>query len=263
MLPLFVATILLFLAPPGPDMVYVAAVGLDGGRRAAVAAILGIGTGMSIYAALVVLGLGRLAETHPLLLDAVKAGGAGYLLWLALMTVRDAHRPGRAERAGADRAYRRGVLVSLTNPKLMLFFLAVLPQFVGEAENLKAQLAMLGVVNVLAEVLLYGAIGVMAGQLQARVMGGGRAGVVMTYVAAVVYLTIGLVIARARTELDTVGVCSSHAKAVGVCSGPSMTGRSCWTGRQGLQSSLHLDTSVEMPRRLQATRAGSHRPCLS
>lgn len=193
-LPLFVATILLFLAPPGPDMVYVAAVGLDGGRRAAVAAILGIGTGMSIYAALVVLGLGRLTETHPLLLDAVKAGGAGYLLWLALMTVRDAHRPGRAERAGADRAYRRGVLVSLTNPKLMLFFLAVLPQFVGEAENLKAQLAMLGVVNVLAEVLLYGAIGVMAGQLQARVVGGGRADVVMTYVAAVVYLALGLVI---------------------------------------------------------------------
>ncbi len=64
-LPGYVAMILLFLGPPGPDMAYMLAVGLEGGRRAAVKAILGIGTGMSVYVAAVVIGLGKIAQTYP------------------------------------------------------------------------------------------------------------------------------------------------------------------------------------------------------
>jgi hypothetical protein len=76
-LPGYVAAILLFLGPPGPDMAYMLAVGLEGGRRSAVKAILGIGTGMSVYAAAVVAGMGEIARSHPLTLDAVRIMGAG------------------------------------------------------------------------------------------------------------------------------------------------------------------------------------------
>lgn len=187
-LPAFVAVILAFLVPPGPDMAFMLAVGLERGRAAAVRAILGIGTGMTVYAAAVVLGVASMAERAPILLDVVKVLGAAYLLWLAWHAFRAAHRPdGSSANQPTAHAYWRGVIVSLTNPKVILFFLAVLPQFVGEAESTTAQLAMLGVVNVAMEVLLYGAIGVLAGAFQARFANSRRGGVVLHTIAGIVY----------------------------------------------------------------------------
>ena len=79
-LPGFLGVILVFLIPPGPDMAYMLAVGLEGGRRAALKAILGIATGMSVYTAAVVVGLGEVAKSHPDLLTGLKLLGATYLL---------------------------------------------------------------------------------------------------------------------------------------------------------------------------------------
>jgi threonine/homoserine/homoserine lactone efflux protein len=190
-LPSLVGVTLLFLLPPGPDMAYMVAVGLEGGRRAAVKAILGIATGMSVYAAAVVVGVGAFAQSHPLLLDAITLFGAGYLLWLAYVTVRNARRKATdPSEIAAGPWYLRGVLVSLTNPKIMLFFLAVLPGFVGDARNVTLQLAVLGAANVLTEVLLYGGIGLLAGGFHARISGARTARSVLNYVAGAVYLAL-------------------------------------------------------------------------
>lgn len=194
-LPGFVAVILLFLVPPGPDMAYMLAVGLAGGRGAAVKAILGIGTGMAIFVTAVVVGVGRMAQAYPLVLDAVKVLGAIYLLWLAYTTVRSARRsPRSSSEVTAARPYVRGMLVSLTNPKVILFYLAVLPQFMGNAQHTELQLAMLGAVSVGMEVLLYGAIGVGAGAFHTRFSESHRAGAVLHYIAAAVYLVLAVVI---------------------------------------------------------------------
>lgn len=195
-LPAFIGVILLFLIPPGPDMAYMIAVGLQGGRRAAVWAILGIGTGMSVYAASVVFGVGELVRTFPAVLAVSKLLGAAYLLWLAFSTIRGARRAqdDRISDVPTGRWFTRGVLVSLTNPKVMLFFLAVLPQFVGAAENVTAQLAMLGAVNVAAEIVLYGGIGLMAGTLHARFAGSQRTTSTLHYLAAGVYLLLAVAV---------------------------------------------------------------------
>lgn len=193
-LPGFIAMILVFLAPPGPDMAYMIAMGLQGGRRAALRAILGIGTGMSVYAALVALGLGRVVERWPLVLVVVKLGGAAYLLWLAWHAWRDApHAPEPGQTPGG-RPYLRGCLVSLANPKVILFFLAVLPQFVGRATSPGAQLALLGAVNVATEVVLYGGIGALAGTLQAKLGRSRGAASLLARAAAVVYLALAVVV---------------------------------------------------------------------
>jgi threonine/homoserine/homoserine lactone efflux protein len=195
-LPAFIGVILLFLIPPGPDMAYMVAVGLQGGRRAAVRAILGIGVGMTVYAAAVVFGVGELVRTFPAVLAVLKLLGAAYLLWLAFSTIRGARHatPDQTTSVPAGRWFTRGVLVSLTNPKVMLFFLAVLPQFLGTAGNATVQLALLGAVNVTAEVVLYGAIGVTAGTLHARFSGSRRATSTLHYVAAAVYLLLALAV---------------------------------------------------------------------
>ncbi|GAA1165439.1 LysE family transporter [Nesterenkonia sandarakina] len=190
-LPAFIAVILLFLIPPGPDMAFMVAVGLERGRRAAVTAILGIGTGMSLYAAGAVAGIGQLAQAHPLLFDLVKLLGAGYLIWLGIGTLRSARRATTDHDVSVTaRPYVRGLLISLTNPKIILFFVAVLPQFLGEAQNTGLQLAMLGAVNVMMEVVLYGAIGLLAGTFNARFASSGKGRAVLSYMAGAVYLVL-------------------------------------------------------------------------
>ncbi|WP_330265109.1 LysE family translocator [Streptomyces griseorubiginosus] len=190
-LPGYMAVILLFLGPPGPDMAYMLAVGLEGGRRAAVKAILGIASGMSVYAAAAVAGMGEIARSHPSVLDTVRILGAVYLLWLAYVTMRHARRAisGHGD-VRAGRWYLRGILVSITNPKIILFFLAVLPQFIGDAENPGFQMALLGAINILMEVILYGCIGVMAGYFQARLTGSTKATAVLNYIACTVYVVL-------------------------------------------------------------------------
>lgn len=190
-LPGYMAVILLFLGPPGPDMAYMLAVGLEGGRRAAVKAILGIATGMSVYAAAVVAGMGEIARSHPSVLDTVRILGAVYLLWLAYVTMRHARRAisGHSD-VRVGRWYLRGILISITNPKIILFFLAVLPQFIGNAENPGFQMAILGAINILMEVILYGSIGVLAGFFQARLTGSTRATAVLNYIACTVYVVL-------------------------------------------------------------------------
>jgi threonine/homoserine/homoserine lactone efflux protein len=88
------------------------------------------------------------------------------------------------------------VVVSLANPKVLLFFVAVLPQFMGDAQNAALQLAMLGAVNVVSEVLLYGAIGVLAGAFHSRFRGSRKAGAAFNYIAGAVYVVLaGVVVA--------------------------------------------------------------------
>ncbi|WP_445281790.1 LysE family translocator [Streptomyces sp. DSM 118148] len=190
-LPGYMAVMLLFLGPPGPDMAYMLAVGLEGGRRSAVKAILGIATGMSVYAAAVIAGLGEIARSHPSALDAVRILGAAYLLWLAYVTMRHARRAisGHSD-VTAGRWYLRGVFVSITNPKIILFFLAVLPQFIGSADNPGSQMAILGAIDILMEVILYGCIGVLAGFFHARLVDSTKATAVLNYSACTVYVAL-------------------------------------------------------------------------
>lgn len=193
-LPAFIGVVLVFLAPPGPDMTYMLAVGLQGGRTAAVRAILGIGSGMSVYAAAVALGLGAVAATYPAALDAVKLAGAAYLLWLAIITARAARTAAGEPLVVSQRWFLRGAMVSLTNPKLILFFLAVLPRFAGQAQSTTAQMAMLGAVNVATEVVLYGAVGVGASAFRDRFLSHAGAQRSLEYLAAAVYLVLALLI---------------------------------------------------------------------
>lgn len=190
-LPGLIAVTLLFLVPPGPDMAYMVTVGLHGGRGAALKAILGIGTGMGIYAAAAVAGMGRIAQSHPLLFDAAQILGAAYLLRVAYETVRSARRDvGGPTGIETGRWYVRGFLVSLSNPKIMLFYLAVLPRFLGDARNVGLQLAVLGAANVVTEMVLYGGLGVFAGVLHSRSNTSRKSQAVLKYIAGVVYVAL-------------------------------------------------------------------------
>ncbi len=124
---------------PGPDMLFLLGQTLAGGPRRGLAAMAGIVTGAMIHIAAATAGVAALVAASPLLFAGVQALGAAYLLWLGIGALRAAWRGGGAGPAAPDAAaagavrtaYRQGLLTNLTNPKVALFFLAFLPQFVA------------------------------------------------------------------------------------------------------------------------------------
>lgn len=117
---------------PGPDMAFVLAQGAGSGARRGVAAALGVGVGALVHVALAALGLAALLAAAPLALTVVRYLGAAYLLWLAVGMIRNPPQLGAAAReAGPWAAFRRGVVTNVTNPKVAMFFVAFLPQFVS------------------------------------------------------------------------------------------------------------------------------------
>lgn len=132
------ACLVLFITP-GPDMSLFLAKTLSGGRRAGMAAMLGAMAGCCVHTLLAALGLSALIAASPPAFAALKVVGALYLLWLAI----DAVRNGSALRlrdaeplapAGVARVFWLGVFVNLTNPKVVLFFVTFLPQFVDASD---------------------------------------------------------------------------------------------------------------------------------
>jgi threonine/homoserine/homoserine lactone efflux protein len=148
-LALFLGATLALNVTPGPDMLYVLARSAAEGRRAGVASALGIAGGTVFHTLAVVLGLSSLLLAVPFAYDAVRLGGAAYLVYLglrALLRPAGADKAPRVERASLWAVFRQGVVTNVLNPKVALFFLAFLPQFVDPARgSVPAQLLLLGV----------------------------------------------------------------------------------------------------------------------
>jgi threonine/homoserine/homoserine lactone efflux protein len=165
----FVVTVALLVLTPGPDMLFVMAVGATGGPAVGLFAAAGVATGLAVHAVATAVGLAALFSAVPVLYVVVKFCGAAYLLYLGVMTLR--RRDEELVRADAvpgkrGRAFRRGLLTNLLNPKVVLFNAAFLPQFVDPARgNVTSQLLVLGAVFVVVDLLIDGPIGLLAGRL--------------------------------------------------------------------------------------------------
>ncbi len=154
---------------PGADMMFCLGLGLRSGPRAAVAASAGISAGGMVHITLAGLGLGAMVAALPWLFDVIRWIGVAYLLWLAVGALRA--RPLRADAPalGMARAFRTGMLVNLTNPKVILFVLAFVPQFVDPARGaILPQFLIFGLVLAIGGFFINGAVGVFAGSLGRR-----------------------------------------------------------------------------------------------
>jgi threonine/homoserine/homoserine lactone efflux protein len=132
-----VATLALNLAP-GPDMTYVAARSIGQGRRAGIVSALGIGAGCFFHIAAAAFGLAVLLETVPAAYAVVRVVGATYLIYLGIGLLRRAASTSLVThlREGSDWViFRQGVVTNILNPKVALFFLAFLPQFVDPSRG--------------------------------------------------------------------------------------------------------------------------------
>ncbi len=134
-LALFVAAALAVNLTPGPDMLFVVGTGAARGRRAGVMAALGVGAGCLLHVALAALGLSALLAASALAFSVVKWVGAAYLVWMGLSMWRSRRIAPDVPAAamptpGARNVFWQGAITNALNPKVALFFLAFLPQFI-------------------------------------------------------------------------------------------------------------------------------------
>lgn len=169
----FVATSLIVALIPGTGVLFTLSVGLAQGRRAALFAALGCTAGIVPHLLATVLGLAALMHTSALAFQALKLAGTAYLFYLAFVTWKDRQGFALAAQAPVRTAAAlmlRAVALNLLNPKLTLFFLAFLPQFMRSNEPPGAQLLVLSGVFMAATFVVFLAYGLAAHALRAVVL---------------------------------------------------------------------------------------------
>jgi threonine/homoserine/homoserine lactone efflux protein len=171
-LPEFLLTVFVLIVVPGPSVLFVVSRALALGRRAALLTVIGNAMGLAVQVAMVALGVGTLLAESNTVFTLVKLLGAGYLILLGIRVLRN--RRGLAtmiDAAAVPRAGRRivreGFLVGATNPKGVIIFTAVLPQFVTRSGDVPLQLGFLGAICLVIAVLSDGAWALASGTARA------------------------------------------------------------------------------------------------
>lgn len=173
-LPEFLLTVYVLILIPGPSVLFVISRGVALGRRAALATVLGNATGFALQLALVSVGVGAIVARSDAVFTVLKLCGAAYLVFLGIRNIRDRRALAEVFGAGAvapkslGRIVREGFYVGATNPKGILIFTAVLPQFIDRsAGHVTVQLVLLGAICILIALLSDGAWAVASGTARA------------------------------------------------------------------------------------------------
>ncbi len=192
----FIAASTLLGITPGPDIIYVVMRGATQGPRAGLAAAAGLCTGIVGHIALCAAGLSAIIAGSPIAFTVIKIAGAAYLIWLGITMwrARDGFELGTdAPAQSVARIYRQSILMNLLNPKVALFFLAFLPQFVTPGETPVAlQLTALGLIFMAVSFIVMGAAGLAGGQVRRLLVRNGRAGRWLEISAGSVLIALGI-----------------------------------------------------------------------
>ena len=203
----FFGVCVLLALTPGPDNVFVLLQSAQRGWRVGMCVVVGLCLGLCVQTAAVALGLAAVFAASALAFGLLKWCGAAYLAWLAWQSLRATASARQDARAASDkpvaapallaseaaRMVGRGVVMNLTNPKVLVFFLAFLPQFADPARgSMAGQIMLLGWVFMLASLLVFGAIACFSGAFGTLLQGSARAQNLLNRAAAAVFLALAL-----------------------------------------------------------------------
>lgn len=198
----FLTVAVLITLAPGPDNLMVLGLGMARGRRSGMMFGLGCALGCLNHTLLAALGVSALIAASPWALTLLKFVGGLYLLWLGVQAIRNA-RAAHATTQVSDEPPRalfvKGLIANAINPKVILFFLAFLPQFVDASRGHAGwQIAQLGVLFTLETVLIFGAIGWLAGNVGERLARHPAIGAWLDRIAGGIFVALGLRLLIAR-----------------------------------------------------------------
>jgi threonine/homoserine/homoserine lactone efflux protein len=193
----FLAAAVLITLSPGPDNMLVLGIGMSKGRARGMAFGLGCALGCLSHTLLATIGVSALIAASPAAFTALKVAGGLYLVWLGLQALRS--RGGAQASAAGARAeplsalFMRGMLANAINPKVVLFFLSFLPQFVVAAHgHANLQTAALGIIFTAQAALLFGLLGFFSGAVGAWLARRPNAGMWLDRLAGGIFVALGL-----------------------------------------------------------------------
>lgn len=188
----FVLASFILVIVPGPSVLFVISRGVALGRRAAVLTVLGNELGLFVQVLLVAAGVGAMVQRSVVAFEVLRLAGAAYIVFLGVQAIRHRRALSTVLDVTATRAsrhiVREGFIVGVTNPKAIVFFTAVLPQFVDpDGTAVPLQMTVLGLISVTVAFVCDSAWGVVAGTARAWLAGaphrlerlGGAGGLVM------------------------------------------------------------------------------------
>jgi RhtB (resistance to homoserine/threonine) family protein len=200
----YLVAALIVIAAPGPDSLNTLAIGIARGRREGVAYALGVGVGCLTHTLWAMLGISALVAASATLFNVIKWIGVAYLVWLGIQSLRSsgamaamnaAPSPGR----NPAQRFRQGLLTNALNPKVMLFFLAFLPQFVDPQRGAAViwQLGLMGLSFTVITALAYSALAWSAGSVGARIVREPRIGLWLERATGIVFIGVAVRLALA------------------------------------------------------------------
>ncbi|SDX15853.1 Threonine/homoserine/homoserine lactone efflux protein [Ruegeria halocynthiae] len=189
----FVPAAMVLNFTPGADMMFCFGQGLRAGARSALLASLGVSVGLMVHVLLAGLGLGAVVSTIPWLFDVIRWLGVVYLLYLAWGAIRNGAVSDDAPVKPAHFAFREGLLVNLTNPKVILFVLAFIPQFVNPAQgSVLLQFLTLGLIIASGSILVNGMVGIFAGGAGRFLVSNPRASRIMGWITGGIFTALAV-----------------------------------------------------------------------
>ncbi|MDD9977799.1 MAG: LysE family translocator [Boseongicola sp.] len=159
----FLPAVIALVLTPGPDMMFAMAQGLRGGAGPALAAAAGISMGVFINSALAGLGLDAIVSRAPWVFSVIRWVGVAYLLWLAYKSITTRLSPDSVQSVRPSRAFRDGLIINLSNPSVIFFILAFIPQFVDPTRPILAQFLVYGGTICVVGFAVKAAVGLTAG----------------------------------------------------------------------------------------------------
>jgi threonine/homoserine/homoserine lactone efflux protein len=196
---LFIAASTLLALAPGPDIVYVLTRAVSQGRKAGIAAALGFASGCIFHTVLAAVGIAALIRSSELAFDVVRYAGAAYLVWIGIQALRY-RRAFSVEGASDAKAlvtiYKQSVIGNILNPKVTLFFLAFLPQFVNvPAGNVGMQMALLGAIFMAVTIVVFGAVATFAAMIGDWIRRRPAIGERLNIFAGITFIALGIRVA--------------------------------------------------------------------
>ena len=199
----FLLAAILLTASPGPDNLMVLGLGMSKGRKQGMVFGLGCALGCLSHTLLAVLGVSALIAASPVAFTALRIGGGLYLVWLGYNALRSQGGSKASDGNAAPQSLRslftRGLVANAINPKVVLFFLSLLPQFVIPANgNVPGQMLALGVTFTVQAAILFGLLGYFAGAIGAWLNRKPGAGKWLDRIAGTVFVALGIKLIVAR-----------------------------------------------------------------
>ncbi|HBI69574.1 MAG TPA: lysine transporter LysE [Massilia sp.] len=199
----FLLAAILLTASPGPDNLMVLGLGMSKGRKQGMVFGLGCALGCLSHTLLAVLGVSALIAASPVAFTALRVGGGLYLVWLGYNALRSQGGSKTSDGNAAPQSLRslftKGLVANAINPKVVLFFLSLLPQFVIPANgNVPGQMLALGVTFTVQAAILFGLLGYFAGAIGAWLNRKPGAGKWLDRIAGTVFVALGIKLIVAR-----------------------------------------------------------------